>query len=91
MNFNAKVAATTSDNIHDRIRSTLQADGIICLIDNKKTRNLKRYLLTRHNMTEDAYRRAYNLPADYPMSIFEIKRPTPERQAKTIDVENLAG
>lgn len=49
------------------IRRSVFADYLICLEDGKKLKMLKRHLKTAYNMTPDAYRRRWGLPADYPM------------------------
>jgi predicted transcriptional regulator len=48
---------------------TVFSDGIVCLIDGQKKRNLRKWLVLQYGMTPDEYRRLYNLPADYPMSV----------------------
>jgi predicted transcriptional regulator len=55
---------------------TVFSDGIVCLIDGKKKRNLRKWLVLQYGMTPDEYRRLYNLPDDYPM-VIEEKMPTP--------------
>ena len=42
-------------------------DFIICLEDGKKLKMLKRHLMTHYQLTPDAYRAKWKLPADYPM------------------------
>ncbi len=49
------------------IRSSIKPDYVVCLEDGKKLKMLKRHLMTHYNMTPDAYRTKWNLPADYPM------------------------
>lgn len=49
------------------VRSSVKPDYIVCLEDGKKMKMLKRYLMTRFNMTPDQYRAKWGLPADYPM------------------------
>ncbi len=49
------------------ITKSVQHDYIVCLEDGKKLKMLKRYLRSRYDMTPDAYRRRWGLPADYPM------------------------
>lgn len=49
------------------IRASIKNDYIVCLEDGKKMKMLKRHLATRYNLTPDAYRARWNLPADYPM------------------------
>ncbi len=49
------------------IRASVKPDYIVCLEDGKKFKMLRRHLATDHDMTPDAYRAKWNLPADYPM------------------------
>jgi predicted transcriptional regulator len=49
------------------VRSSIKPDFIICLEDGKRLKMLKRHLMTHYNLTPDAYRAKWNLPADYPM------------------------
>jgi len=49
------------------VRSSIKPDYIICLEDGKKLKMLKRHLMTHYQLTPDAYRTKWNLPADYPM------------------------
>jgi len=49
------------------IRASIKPDHIVCLEDGKKLKMLKRHLMTHFNMTPDAYRAKWGLPADYPM------------------------
>ena len=49
------------------IRASIKPDYIVCLEDGKKLKMLKRYLKTNYDMTPDAYRARWGLPADYPM------------------------
>ncbi|WP_206245890.1 MucR family transcriptional regulator [Novosphingobium terrae] len=49
------------------VRSSVKQDYIVCLEDGKKLKMLKRHLATRYNLTPEAYRERWNLPADYPM------------------------
>jgi predicted transcriptional regulator len=64
---------TRSGNV---IVDTVFSDGIVCLIDGKKKRDLRKWLVLQYGMTPREYRRLYNLPGDYPMSI-EPSLPTP--------------
>lgn len=48
------------------IRKTVTPDAIISLEDGKPYRTLKRHLAGR-GLTPEAYKRKWNLPADYPM------------------------
>ncbi len=49
------------------IRKSITPDYLICLEDGKKLKMLKRHLRSTYNMTPDAYRQKWALPADYPM------------------------
>jgi len=49
------------------VKKSVTADYIVCLEDGKKLKMLKRYLRARYNLTPEAYRAKWNLPADYPM------------------------
>lgn len=49
------------------ISKSIQYDHLICLEDGKKVVMLKRYLMTRYDMTPDDYRRRWKLPSNYPM------------------------
>lgn len=49
------------------IRASIKPDYIVCLEDGAKLKMLKRYLMTRYNMTPDQYRQRWGLPSDYPM------------------------
>jgi predicted transcriptional regulator len=49
------------------VRNSVKSDHIVCLEDGKKLKMLKRHLMTRYNMTPEAYRARWSLPADYPM------------------------
>jgi len=49
------------------VRNSVKPDHIVCLEDGKKLKMLKRHLMTRYNLTPDAYRTRWSLPADYPM------------------------
>lgn len=49
------------------IRKSVGEDFIICLEDGKKFKSLKRHLRTHYNLTPEAYREKWGLPADYPM------------------------
>ncbi len=42
-------------------------DFIICLEDGKKLKMLKRHLKTAYDLSPEAYRERWGLPADYPM------------------------
>ncbi|MDX8536015.1 MucR family transcriptional regulator [Mesorhizobium abyssinicae] len=49
------------------IRKSVAPDYIICLEDGKKFKSLKRHLSTHYNLSPEAYRQKWSLPADYPM------------------------
>jgi predicted transcriptional regulator len=49
------------------VRRSVTPDHIICLEDGQKLKMLKRYLMSRYNMTPEQYRERWKLPADYPM------------------------
>ena len=49
------------------VRRSVFPDYIVCLEDGKKLKMLKRHLKTAYDMTPDAYRERWGLPADYPM------------------------
>jgi predicted transcriptional regulator len=49
------------------IKKSVTPDFIVCLEDGKKLKMLKRHLKTAYDMTPDAYRERWGLPADYPM------------------------
>ena len=49
------------------IRSSVKPDHIVCLEDGKKLKMLKRYLMTKFQMTPEQYRAKWDLKSDYPM------------------------
>lgn len=49
------------------IKKSVTPDYIICLEDGKKFKSLKRHLATSFQLTPDAYRARWGLPAGYPM------------------------
>ena len=49
------------------VRNSVKPDYVVCLEDGKKLKMLKRHLMTHYQLTPDAYRRKWNLAADYPM------------------------
>ena len=49
------------------IRSSVKPDYIVCLEDGKKLKMLKRHLQTSYDLSPDAYRAKWGLPASYPM------------------------
>jgi predicted transcriptional regulator len=75
-NSNGDTTAIISDGVAETvelrrpavsIRKSVNEEYIICLEDGKKLKMLKRHLRARYNMTPDAYREKWGLPADYPM------------------------
>lgn len=49
------------------IAESLTDDAIICLEDGQPFKSLKRHLRTKYDLTPEAYRKKWDLPADYPM------------------------
>lgn len=49
------------------IASSVTDEAIYCLEDGMPFKSLKRHLRTKYNLTPDAYRAKWGLPADYPM------------------------
>lgn len=49
------------------IKKSIGPDYLVCLEDGKQFKSLKRHLLTHYNLTPEAYRQKWGLPADYPM------------------------
>ena len=49
------------------IKKSVTPEFIICLEDGKKFKSLRRHLRTHYNLTPEAYREKWGLPADYPM------------------------
>ena len=50
------------------VKKSVMPDYIVCLEDGKKLKVLKRHLAAYYNLTPDAYRQRWGLPADYPMA-----------------------
>lgn len=48
-------------------KKSVTPDFIICLEDGKKFKSLKRHIRSHYDLTPDAYRAKWGLPADYPM------------------------
>ena len=48
-------------------RRSVTNEFIVCLEDGKKFKSLKRHLRTHYNLSPEAYREKWGLPADYPM------------------------
>ena len=49
------------------IKKSVQDDFIVCLEDGKKFKTLKRHIGVHYNLTPEAYREKWGLPANYPM------------------------
>ncbi|WP_279482835.1 MucR family transcriptional regulator [Aureimonas sp. SK2] len=49
------------------IKKSVTPDYLICLEDGKQFKSLKRHLKTHYDLTPEAYRQKWGLPADYPM------------------------
>ena len=49
------------------IRSSIKPDFIVCLEDGKRLKMLRRYLMTKYQMTPADYRAKWGLSSDYPM------------------------
>ncbi len=62
-----EIAAPTKREPVVSVRSSIKPDFLVCLIDGKQVKMLKRYLMTNYGMTPDDYRREFNLAKDYPM------------------------
>ena len=56
------------------ISKSITDSHIICLEDGAKLKMLKRYLKTHYDLSPDAYRARWGLPADYPMVAPEYAR-----------------
>jgi predicted transcriptional regulator len=60
-------ASATKQEPAVSIRSSVKPDHIVCLEDGKKLKMLKRYLMTKFEMTPEQYRAKWDLKPDYPM------------------------
>jgi predicted transcriptional regulator len=49
------------------VRKSVMPEYIVCLEDGKKLKMLKRHLKSTYNLSPEAYRERWGLPADYPM------------------------
>ncbi|WP_442580731.1 MucR family transcriptional regulator [Mesorhizobium sp. ASY16-5R] len=49
------------------IKKSITPDYLISLEDGRKLKSLKRHLLAQYGLTPEAYRKKWNLPAEYPM------------------------
>lgn len=51
------------------ITETVKVDGIVCLEDLRKIKDLRRYIKRNYNMSAKQYKEKWGLPADYPMYV----------------------
>ena len=49
------------------VKKSIHPDYLICLEDGLKFKSLKRHLRSKYDLSPDAYRQKWGLPADYPM------------------------
>ena len=49
------------------VKKSVTPEYIICLEDGKKFKSLRRHLMSHYDLTPEAYRTKWKLPADYPM------------------------
>jgi predicted transcriptional regulator len=56
----APPAVDPADSVHD--------DYLVCLEDGRRFKTLRRHIWAKYQLTPDAYRRKWKLPADYPMA-----------------------
>ena len=49
------------------VKKSITPDYIVCLEDGKQFKSLKRHLRSHYNLSPDAYREKWGLPADDPM------------------------
>lgn len=64
-----RAAEPADDRIEPKVsvRKSITPDYLICLLDGKKFKSLKRHLRTAYEMSPEDYRKMFGLPADYPM------------------------
>ncbi|MDC9700803.1 MAG: MucR family transcriptional regulator [Alphaproteobacteria bacterium] len=48
-------------------KKSITPEYLVCLEDGKRFKSLKRHLRTHYDLSPDAYRERWSLPADYPM------------------------
>jgi len=72
------------------VKKSVTPDYLICLEDGKQFKSLKRHLMTHYDLTPEAYRQKWGLPADYPMvaASYAAKR---SELAKSIGLGRKAG
>ena len=58
------------------VRKSVSGDYIVCLECGTRIAIMKRHLRTRHGLTEDEYKKRWELPANYPMvaANYSVKR-----------------
>ncbi len=49
------------------VKRSIAPDHLVCLEDGLKFKSLKRHLRSKYDLTPEAYRAKWGLPADYPM------------------------
>lgn len=49
------------------VRKSVQEEEIACIECGQKFKSLKRHIMTYHDLTPEAYRTKWDLPASYPM------------------------
>ncbi|WP_174801705.1 MucR family transcriptional regulator [Martelella limonii] len=49
------------------VRKSISGDHLVCLECGGNFKSLKRHLMTHHDLSPNAYREKWELPADYPM------------------------
>jgi predicted transcriptional regulator len=49
------------------VRKSITPENIICLLDGKRFKSLKRHLRSKYDLSPEQYRAMFDLPADYPM------------------------
>jgi predicted transcriptional regulator len=50
------------------MRASLKPDYLVCMECGRKQKTLRRHLRTAHGLSPEQYRKAYRLPASYPMA-----------------------
>ena len=50
------------------VRASLRPDYLVCMECGREQKTLRRHLRSAHGMSPEQYRKAYGLPASYPMS-----------------------
>jgi hypothetical protein len=60
------------------VDQSITAGSLVCLVCGETFSRLKRHLQQMHQMTDEAYRKRFALPSDYPMT---VPRPSIDRAA----------